>query len=109
MNIAAVCLRAGGILGTALLLTACVEPVLEGPNYPAEDPPWIASGYQKPVGDIEIARRLILIGDAGLHLEDDPTLAALGEWSNAVDGTTVLFLGDNIYDDGLTVASAPQS
>ena len=74
MNIAAVCLRAGGILGTALLLTACVEPVLEGPNYPAEDPPWIASGYQKPVGDIEIARRLILIGDAGLYLEDDPTL-----------------------------------
>jgi len=44
---------------------------------------------------------LILIGDAGLYLEDDPTLAALGAWAQAAPSSSVVFLGDNIYDDGL--------
>ena len=43
-----------------------------------------------------------MIGDAGYFLEDDPTLAALDEWASEVDSSSVLFLGDNIYDEGLT-------
>jgi hypothetical protein len=49
-----------------------------------------------------VRERVILIGDAGLYLDRDPTLAALGQWAGEVAGSTVLFLGDNIYDNGLT-------
>lgn len=82
-------------------LLACTEPVLEGPNYPAQGPPWIADTDLPAVRPIEVHQRLVLIGDAGLYLENDPTLAALSRWSDAIPGSSVLFLGDNIYDDGL--------
>ena len=45
--------------------------------------------------------RVVLIGDAGLYLENDPTLEALGSWTSGSPHSAVLFLGDNIYDDGL--------
>ena len=51
---------------------------------------------------------MLLIGDAGLYLEDDPTLAALGRWAQPVHASSVLFLGDNIYDDGLIEADREQ-
>jgi hypothetical protein len=89
------------LLLCAVLLPGCSEPVLEGPNYPAEDAPWISSDYTSDVEEIEVQSRLVLIGDAGLYLENDPTLAALTHWADAISGSTVLFLGDNIYDDGM--------
>ncbi len=85
-----------------VLLAGCSDPVLEGPNYPAEGPPWIAADYRAEVAPLVVRERVILIGDAGLYLEGDPTLAALGRWSQPEPDTTVLFLGDNIYDNGLT-------
>jgi hypothetical protein len=86
----------------AAVLVGCNSPVLEGPNFPAEEPPWIAAGYSEPVPPMLVRERVILIGDAGLYLDRDPTLAALGQWAGEVAGSTVLFLGDNIYDNGLT-------
>jgi len=83
------------------LLAGCDNPVLEGPNYPAEVAPWISPEYKSDLEEIEIHTRLLLIGDAGLFLENDPTLAALTHWADAIAGSTVLFLGDNIYDDGM--------
>ena len=64
-----------------VLLVGCSDPVLEGPNYPAEGPPWIAADYRAEVAPLVVRERVILIGDAGLYLEGDPTLAALGRWS----------------------------
>ncbi len=88
-------------IAPALVLAACGEPVLEGPNYPAEGPPWISADYGTEAAPLQVRERVILIGDAGLYLENDPTLAAIGQWSNPVSDTTVLYLGDNIYDNGL--------
>jgi hypothetical protein len=52
------------------------------------------------VAPLETDHRLVLIGDTGLWLEDDPTLLALDTWTSGVP-STVVFLGDNVYDDGL--------
>jgi hypothetical protein len=91
----------GSIWLPLVLLAACSDPVLEGPNHGVEGPPWIASNMTTVVPEIELQRRVILIGDAGLYLAGDPTLAALGKWAEEVEDSAVLFLGDNIYDDGL--------
>lgn len=82
-------------------LLGCSDPILEGPNYPAEGPPYVASQYAEETDDIALAYRLLLIGDAGLFLENDPTLAALDKWARDAPSSSVLFLGDNIYDNGL--------
>ncbi|MEM9176243.1 MAG: metallophosphoesterase [Myxococcota bacterium] len=77
---------------------------LTGPNHAADGPPWLAEDAP-PVARVpalEIAHRVVLIGDAGYFLEDDPTLAALDDWATAVDSASVVFLGDNIYNEGLT-------
>ncbi len=82
-------------------LGACAEPVLEGPNHGAKGPPFIAEAMIQVVPEIVVEQRIILIGDAGLFRENDKTLAALGDWAGEVDASAVLFLGDNIYDNGL--------
>ena len=53
---------------------------LEGPNHRADGPPWIAAGAAGQAAALEVEHRVLLIGDAGLYLEDDATLAALGAW-----------------------------
>lgn len=48
--------------------------------------------------------RIILIGDAGQPKPNEPVLETLKNWSaKEADRTTVIFLGDNMYPDGLTV------
>jgi hypothetical protein len=90
------------IILLAVVLVGCNSPVLEGPDFPAEGLPWVVDGYGEPVPTMLVRERVILIGDAGLYLDRDPTLAALGQWAGEIAGSTVLFLGDNIYDNGLT-------
>jgi len=75
---------------------------LKGPVYSADGPAWVAEGADAAIAPIDVQHRVILIGDAGYFLEDDPTLASLDRWATAVESSTVLFLGDNIYDEGLT-------
>lgn len=75
---------------------------LRGPDHDAEEPPWIASSAVAAIPAFELLHRVILIGDAGYFLEDDPTLAALDAWARSADSSSVLFLGDNIYNEGLT-------
>ena len=74
---------------------------MKGPIYAADGPAWQAEGVSSGAAEIELAHRVILIGDTGLFLEDDPTLAALGRWTDAAPSSSVVFLGDNIYNEGL--------
>ncbi|MGE3345614.1 MAG: hypothetical protein AB7L71_19500, partial [Vicinamibacterales bacterium] len=54
-----------------------------------------------PVGTI--TQSVVLIGDAGApSVDGDPVLQHLRRWLEAANhDTTVVFLGDNIYPDGL--------
>ena len=53
--------------------------------------------------DVEVAYRVILIGDAGEPAKDhpEPVLIALKNVASLIDSTVVIFLGDNIYPNGL--------
>jgi hypothetical protein len=90
-------------------LSGCANR-LSGPDYPSDAPPWIATGSSEPARpsgtrrefDLEIHHRVVMIGDAGYYLEGDPTLLALDRWATAVESSSVVFLGDNIYNEGLT-------
>ncbi len=55
----------------------------------------------------EISQRVILIGDAGNPLVEEPVLHTLGHWAGLMpQKTTVVFLGDNIYESGMPEATA---
>ena len=57
---------------------------------------------------VAIETTLLLIGDAGEPTDRDPVLAALErEVSTNAASTTVVFLGDNVYPDGLPDSTAP--
>jgi hypothetical protein len=91
------------LLVALLALGGCAHR-LRGPIHDADGPPWIVEELSTvvPVGDFVLEHRVLLIGDAGYYLEDDPTLAALGDWASAAEQATAIFLGDNIYNEGLT-------
>ena len=90
------------VLLALLVLSGCAHR-LRGPIHGADGPAWLAQDAgREAVPRIDVAHRVVLIGDAGLFLEDDPTLAALDEWATGVDSATVVFLGDNVYNEGLT-------
>lgn len=93
--------RIGLLLLCVLAVAGCAHR-LRGPNHGGDAPAWVAPGSTAPTGDFELAHRVVLIGDAGYYLEDDPTLVALGRWTEDTDRSSVVFLGDNIYDEGLT-------
>jgi hypothetical protein len=86
---------------TVALLAGCAHR-LKGPIHSAEGPPFGSIDSAAEVAPLEVRHRIILIGDAGYYLEDDPTLDALGRWAESVPSASVVFLGDNIYNEGLT-------
>jgi len=94
-----------GALVLALLVAGCAPgpPRSRGPSYGAEAEPFLSPGTTAAIDRREDpVHRLILIGDGGEPLREDPTLAALGRWADAqAERTTVLFLGDNVYPAGL--------
>jgi hypothetical protein len=53
--------------------------------------------------DAEVLYRVILIGDAGEPAKDhpEPVLIALSNEASLFDSTVIVFLGDNIYPNGL--------
>lgn len=91
------------LIAAALFLTGCAHR-LSGPIHDADGPAWLADDAPpaSSVPSIEISHRVVLIGDAGYFLEDDPTLAALDDWATGTESASVVFLGDNIYNEGLT-------
>ena len=68
--------------------------------------------YHSDISDIEkresetddvLRYRILLLGDAGAPEPGEPVLKTLGEWAgkNAAK-TSIVFLGDNMYPDGMT-------
>jgi hypothetical protein len=88
-----------------LLVVGCAPgpPRTRGPSYGPQGDPYLSPRVTAAIDRSEDpVHRLILIGDGGQPLRDDPTLAALGRWGDARPRhTTVLFLGDNVYPAGL--------
>ena len=89
-------------LGLALSAVGCSH---KSPYYRAD----LISAIDLPQLEVpELSQRLILIGDAGKPREGEPVLATLSEWAApAPEQTTVVFLGDNIYEVGMPDAAAP--
>ena len=82
------------------LASGCVETRLDGPIHSADGPPWVKEGGSPTVAPFDIQRRVVLIGDTGLYLEKDPVLESLAHWTDGLP-SSVVFLGDNLYDEGL--------
>jgi len=95
------------LLVLAVVLAGCRSGRLLGENYDASGDPFIlraASAETKTVGPADtsnVAYRVILVGDTGEPVEEDPTLAAIGRWAVPRDRAAVVLLGDNIYPSGL--------
>ncbi len=52
--------------------------------------------------------RLLLLGDAGAPRDDEPTLILLTKWAREAPARTmVIFLGDNVYNNGMPPKEAP--
>jgi len=67
-------------------------------------PPTLPKSQQSDVKlPAAIRYRIILIGDAGEPTADEPVLKTLTKWGKKMpEKTSIVFLGDNMYDDGLT-------
>ncbi len=98
------------LLLLAVLLAGCRSGRLLGENYDAGGDPfirrsaWAASTENIAAGPADTSRvayRVILVGDTGEPVEEDPTLAAIGRWAVPRDRAAVVLLGDNLYPSGL--------
>lgn len=99
-------LRIPALILVAIALSGCAHR-LRGENYGADQPPWIAPAERAATGSGEhfvVEHRVALIGDAGYYLENDPTLTALARETADAAHASVVFLGDNIYHEGMTDA-----
>ena len=104
LQVAAVLVTVGWLSGGCIAL----ESRIEGTNYAAVDAPFIHPGAPRIDSDpalpqqADLVHRVVLIGDAGVPLESEPVLLSLGRWADVYpDRTTVLFLGDNVYPNGV--------
>ncbi len=74
------------------------------PDYKAAEP-YIAEdawGGKGPGRDGRVRHRVVLVGDAGDVREGAPILEKIGAWANSLgERATVVYLGDNLYPDGL--------
>lgn len=84
-------------------LAGCRAGHLRGDNYGAGDEPYIRPDVPLEAGVVggQIAYRVILVGDTGAPVPDDPTLAAIGRWAMPQERAAVVLLGDNLYPSGL--------
>ena len=95
------------LLALTVVLAGCHAGRLRGVNYDAEGDPFIRRAAPAdtiavaPADTARIVYRVILTGDTGEPVEEDPTLAAIGRWTSPRDRAAVVLLGDNIYPSGL--------
>ncbi len=62
-----------------------------------------ASGKQDIVSEDTLHYRILLLGDGGQPKPDEPVLKTLKAWAQKTpEKTSIVFLGDNMYPDGMT-------
>lgn len=89
------------ILLTALVAAACSH------LRPYSRPGLAAVGPDQQA-TAQLRQRVLLIGDAGAPAAGEPVLQALEQWAGlAPQRTTVVFLGDNVYEHGIPAADHP--
>ena len=100
------------LLALAVVLAGCHAGRLRGENYDAEEAPFIrwdgpadAIAATGPADTARVVFRIILAGDTGEPVPEDPTLAAIGAWAVPPERAAVVLLGDNLYPSGLEEAS----
>ena len=96
------------LLALAVVLAGCHAGRLRGENYDADGDPFIrwnapadTIGVTGPADTARVAFRIILTGDTGEPVPEDPTLAAIGRWAVPPERAAVVLLGDNLYPSGL--------
>ena len=91
------------LLALAVVVAGCQAGRLRGENYGVDDEPYIRRDVPSDAlaGGRQVAYRVILVGDTGEPVADDPTLAAIGRWAVPQERAAVVLLGDNLYPDGL--------
>jgi len=96
------------LLTVAGLSCMALPERLEGKNHSADNPAFIAPGVslREPLPGLpmqtDLIHRVVLVGDTGVPMEQEPVLELLGQWANAhASNTSVLFLGDNVYPAGI--------
>ena len=96
------------LLALAVVLAGCHAGRLRGENYAADGDPFIrwnapadTIGVIGPADTTRVAYRVILAGDTGEPVPEDPTLAAIGRWAVPPERAAVVLLGDNLYPSGL--------
>ena len=91
------------LLALAVVVAGCQAGRLRGENYGGDDEPYIRRDVPSDAlaGGRQVAYRVILVGDTGEPVADDPTLAAIGRWAAPQERAAVVLLGDNLYPDGL--------
>jgi len=69
--------------------------------------PGLSPATPAPSGD-QLRQRVLLIGDAGKPQPGEPVLQALEQWAGQEPRrTTVVFLGDNVYEEGVLSPEHP--
>ncbi len=98
-----------GLLGSIVLFFCLL--VLIGCSSRHVTPYYLPSLPASQQGDVDpsdkrlaaVSYRILLIGDAGAPGTDEPVLKTLGKWAKKLPKkTSIVFLGDNMYDNGLT-------
>ena len=91
------------LLALVVVVAGCRTGRLRGENYGADDEPYIRRDVPSDAIATggRVAYRVILVGDTGEPVPDDPTLAAIGRWAAPQERAAVVLLGDNLYPSGL--------
>ncbi|UCF63622.1 MAG: metallophosphoesterase [bacterium] len=93
---------------SGIILYLFINLLLFGGNFNgcSHSKPYYRADISRPSGFLSdnqtLKERIILIGDAGGTIENDPLLSSLSQWCiKDPSKTHVFFLGDNIYPRGL--------
>ena len=98
------------LLALVVVVAGCRAGRLQGENYGADDEPYIRRDVPSDALATggRVAYRVILVGDTGEPVPDDPTLAAIGRWAVPQERAAVVLLGDNLYPSGLAADDRPR-
>lgn len=87
------------------LIVQVVQLTIVGGSHtsPYYHPDIPASGKQDIVSEDTLHYRILLLGDGGQPKPDEPVLKTLKAWAQKTpEKTSIVFLGDNMYPDGMT-------